>query len=61
MGPCRLSITICTASNSFMFYFAAKAKFLKRFNVMNSKPGCIFEFTRSQRLGDVPPGATTSW
>ena len=62
MGPCRLLITICTASSSFMFHFALAAKFLHRLTlVMNSKPGCIFSFTRSQRLGDVPPGATTGW
>lgn len=62
MGPCRLSITICTASSSFMFHFALAAKFLHRLTkVMNSKAGCIFSFTKSQRLGDVPPGGTTGW
>uniref|UniRef100_A0A7N2QYE3 Protein DECREASED SIZE EXCLUSION LIMIT 1 n=1 Tax=Quercus lobata TaxID=97700 RepID=A0A7N2QYE3_QUELO len=29
--------------------------------VMNSKPGYIFSFIRSQSLGDVPPSATTGW
>ena len=62
MGPCRLSITICTASSSYMFHFALAAKFLHRLTkVMNSKPGRIFSFTKSQRLGDVPPGGTTGW
>lgn len=62
MGPCRLSITICTASSSYMFNFALAAKFLHRLTkVMNSKPGWIFSFTKSQRLGDVPPGGTTGW